>query len=43
MELVVEKRMKIEGSKLVLTDNCNTVASNPKDVKLSQVPSVAVG
>ena len=43
MELVVEKRTKIEGSKLELTDDRNTVASNPKDIELFDVCSVAVG
>ena len=42
VELVVEKRIKIEASKLELTDNRDTVATNPKDVKLSEVSGIAV-
>ena len=42
VELVVEKRTKIESSELDLTGNRDTVATDPKDVKLSKVSGVAV-
>lgn len=36
------ERTKIESSKLDLTDNRDTVATDPKDVKLSEVSGVVV-